>query len=169
MRATKFIMFVPWQYPSLLKQFLLSFSSHLRRCLGDASKAWFHVLSFQVLNILSNDSYSLFEAALFCPLPATIPILMAVCAVYAFFILGPTALIGISVYIVFIPIQVMADLCNCNLCMLAFCTHVLTELNRRFHFQGRNPEACALTSCSRMCFLFLAQCILFLRTWIWMP
>nr|XP_055188412.1 ATP-binding cassette sub-family C member 12 isoform X4 [Nyctereutes procyonoides] len=58
-----------------------------------------------VLNTLSSDSYSLFEAALFCPLPATIPILMAVCAVYAFFILGPTALIGISVYIIFIPIQ----------------------------------------------------------------
>ncbi|XP_042775722.1 ATP-binding cassette sub-family C member 12 isoform X9 [Panthera leo] len=58
-----------------------------------------------VLNILSSDSYSLFEAAFFCPLPATIPILMAVCAVYAFFILGPTALIGISVYIIFIPIQ----------------------------------------------------------------
>ncbi|KAF7481670.1 hypothetical protein GHT09_007093 [Marmota monax] len=59
----------------------------------------------EVLNILSSDSYSLFEAALFCPLPATIPILMAVCAVYAYFILGPTALIGIFVYIIFIPIQ----------------------------------------------------------------
>ncbi|XP_051689838.2 ATP-binding cassette sub-family C member 12 isoform X2 [Oryctolagus cuniculus] len=59
----------------------------------------------EVLNILSSDSYSLFEAALFCPLPATIPILMVVCAVYAFFILGPTALIGISVYVIFIPIQ----------------------------------------------------------------
>ncbi|XP_047385033.1 ATP-binding cassette sub-family C member 12 isoform X2 [Sciurus carolinensis] len=59
----------------------------------------------EVLNILSSDSYSLFEAALFCPLPATIPILMAVCAVYAYFILGPTALIGISVYIIFIPVQ----------------------------------------------------------------
>ncbi|KAM9607134.1 LOW QUALITY PROTEIN: ATP-binding cassette sub-family C member 12-like [Trichechus inunguis] len=59
----------------------------------------------EVLNILSSDSYSLFEAALFCPLPATIPILMAVCAVYAFFILGPTALIGISVYVIFIPVQ----------------------------------------------------------------
>ncbi|XP_042549375.1 ATP-binding cassette sub-family C member 12 isoform X4 [Dipodomys spectabilis] len=58
-----------------------------------------------VLNVLSSDSYSLFEAALFCPLPATIPILMIVCAVYAFFILGPTAFIGISVYLIFIPIQ----------------------------------------------------------------
>ncbi|XP_075392495.1 ATP-binding cassette sub-family C member 12 isoform X3 [Tenrec ecaudatus] len=64
-----------------------------------------HISVGEVLNILSNDSHSLFEAALFCPLPATIPILMVVCAVYAFFILGPTALIGIAVYIIFIPIQ----------------------------------------------------------------
>ncbi|KAF6287414.1 ATP binding cassette subfamily C member 12 [Rhinolophus ferrumequinum] len=64
-----------------------------------------HISVGEVLNILSSDSYPLFEAALFCPLPATIPILTAVCAVYAFFILGPTALIGISVYAVFIPIQ----------------------------------------------------------------
>ncbi|XP_045298609.1 ATP-binding cassette sub-family C member 12 isoform X3 [Leopardus geoffroyi] len=64
-----------------------------------------HISVGEVLNILSSDSYSLFEAAFFCPLPATIPILMAVCAVYAFFILGPTALIGISVYVIFIPIQ----------------------------------------------------------------
>ncbi|KAF5919732.1 hypothetical protein HPG69_000333 [Diceros bicornis minor] len=64
-----------------------------------------HISIGEVLNILSSDSYSLFEAALFCPLPATIPILMAVCVVYSFFILGPTALIGISVYVTFIPIQ----------------------------------------------------------------
>ncbi|XP_075851725.1 ATP-binding cassette sub-family C member 12 [Microcebus murinus] len=64
-----------------------------------------HLSVGEALNILSSDSYSLFEAALFCPLPATIPILMVVCAVYAFFILGPTALIGISVYVIFIPIQ----------------------------------------------------------------
>ncbi|XP_004629247.1 multidrug resistance-associated protein 9 isoform X1 [Octodon degus] len=64
-----------------------------------------HISVGEVLNILSSDSYSLFEAALFCPLPATIPILMVVCAVYAFFILGSTALIGISVYLIFIPIQ----------------------------------------------------------------
>ncbi|XP_042549372.1 ATP-binding cassette sub-family C member 12 isoform X1 [Dipodomys spectabilis] len=64
-----------------------------------------HISAGEVLNVLSSDSYSLFEAALFCPLPATIPILMIVCAVYAFFILGPTAFIGISVYLIFIPIQ----------------------------------------------------------------
>ncbi|XP_021076051.1 multidrug resistance-associated protein 9 isoform X1 [Mus pahari] len=64
-----------------------------------------HISAGEVLNILSSDSCSLFEAALFCPLPATIPILMVVCAVYAFFILGSTALVGISVYLIFIPIQ----------------------------------------------------------------
>ncbi|KAH0507654.1 Multidrug resistance-associated protein 9 [Microtus ochrogaster] len=64
-----------------------------------------HISAGEVLKILSSDSYSLFEAALFCPLPATIPILMVVCAVYAFFILGSTALVGICVYIIFIPIQ----------------------------------------------------------------
>ncbi|XP_040591287.1 ATP-binding cassette sub-family C member 12 isoform X2 [Mesocricetus auratus] len=64
-----------------------------------------HISAGEVLNILSSDSYSLFEAALFCPLPATIPILMVVCAVYAFFILGSTALVGICIYIIFIPIQ----------------------------------------------------------------
>ncbi|XP_036296981.1 ATP-binding cassette sub-family C member 12 [Pipistrellus kuhlii] len=60
----------------------------------------------EVLNVLSSDSCSLFEAALFCPLPATIPILMVICAVFSFFILGPTALVGISVYVIFVPIQV---------------------------------------------------------------
>ncbi|CAK6436568.1 unnamed protein product [Pipistrellus nathusii] len=60
----------------------------------------------EVLNVLSSDSCSLFEAALFCPLPVTIPILMVVCAVFSFFILGPTALVGISVYVIFVPIQV---------------------------------------------------------------
>ncbi|KAM5298034.1 ATP-binding cassette sub-family C member 12-like isoform 5-T5 [Glossophaga mutica] len=64
-----------------------------------------HISVGEVLNTLSSDSYSLFEAALFCPLPATIPILMVVCAAYSFFALGPTALIGIAVYVTFIPIQ----------------------------------------------------------------
>lgn len=160
-RATKFVMLVPWQYPSPLRQCFLS-SPQLRRYLGDASKAWIHVLSFQVLNILSSDSYSLFEAALFCPLPATIPILMAVCAVYAFFILGPTALIGISVYIIFIPIQVMAGLCNCNCCMLAFCTHVFTELDRRFHFQGRELKPVP-PLCAPKCAFFCWQSVFFFK------
>ncbi|XP_043842702.1 ATP-binding cassette sub-family C member 12-like [Dromiciops gliroides] len=64
-----------------------------------------HISVGEVINILSSDGHSLFEAALFCPLPATIPVLLAVCSVYAYFILGPTALIGTSVYVIFIPIQ----------------------------------------------------------------
>ncbi|XP_074067508.1 ATP-binding cassette sub-family C member 12 isoform X3 [Macrotis lagotis] len=64
-----------------------------------------HISVGEVINILSSDGHSLFEAALFCPLPATIPVLMAVCSVYAYFILGPTALIGTSVFVLFIPIQ----------------------------------------------------------------
>ena len=121
MKLTKLTVLFFWWPPTPWRQFSLSFrrfpshckSHQLRKCLGSPSKPWTCVLSFQVLNILSSDSYSLFEAALFCPLPATIPILMAVCAVYAFFILGPTALIGISVYMLLIPIQVIAGLCSC--------------------------------------------------------
>uniref|UniRef100_A0A8C6AIQ6 ATP binding cassette subfamily C member 12 n=1 Tax=Monodon monoceros TaxID=40151 RepID=A0A8C6AIQ6_MONMO len=70
----------------------------------------FKTLTHISVGEVSCDSYSLFEAALFCPLPATILILMAVCVVYVFFIVGPTALIGISVCVLFIPIQVMAGL-----------------------------------------------------------
>ena len=127
MELTRLTVLVLWWPPAPLRQFSLSFrrcpspskSCQLGKCSGGPSKAWTCVLSFQVLNILSSDSYSLFEAALFCPLPATIPILMAVCAVYAFFILGPTALIGISVYLLFIPIQVIASLCSCISCTLS--------------------------------------------------
>ena len=127
MELTRLTVLVLWWPPAPLRQFSLSFhrcpspskSRQLGKCSGGPSKAWTCVLSFQVLNILSSDSYSLFEAALFCPLPATIPILMAVCAVYAFFILGPTALIGISVYLLFIPIQVIASLCSCISCTLS--------------------------------------------------
>ena len=104
------------------------------------------MLSFQVLNILSSDSYSLFEAALFCPLPATILILMAVCVVYAFFILGSTALIGISVYVLFIPIQVMAGLCHCT-------SHTLSL--KWTLCPGPGPEAWALTLASQTVQFFL--------------
>lgn len=98
------------------------------------------MLSFQLLNILSSDSYSLFEAALFCPLLATILILMAVCVVYAFFIVGPTALIGISVCVLFIPIQVMAGLCCCT-------SHTLSL--KWTLCPGPGPEAWALTLSSQ--------------------
>ncbi|XP_038609802.1 multidrug resistance-associated protein 9 [Tachyglossus aculeatus] len=70
-----------------------------------SSKALTHVSVGEVINILSSDGYSLFEAALFCPLPATVPILIMACSVYSCAILGSTALIGTFVYVAFIPVQ----------------------------------------------------------------
>ncbi|KAH0619618.1 hypothetical protein JD844_000391 [Phrynosoma platyrhinos] len=64
-----------------------------------------HISFGEVINLLANDGYRMFEAALFCPLPIAVPLLMTVCSVYSCIILGPTALIGTLVYIVFIPIQ----------------------------------------------------------------
>ncbi|NWX82088.1 MRP9 protein, partial [Nothoprocta pentlandii] len=60
----------------------------------------------EVINVLSHDGYHMFEAAIFCPLPINVPILMIVCTVYGCVILGPTALIGTFVYILFIPLQI---------------------------------------------------------------
>ncbi|KAM8799191.1 ATP-binding cassette sub-family C member 12-like [Eudromia elegans] len=60
----------------------------------------------EVINALSHDGYHMFEAAIFCPLPMNVPILIIICTVYACAILGPTALIGTVVYILFIPLQI---------------------------------------------------------------
>uniref|UniRef100_A0A8C6Z130 ATP-binding cassette sub-family C member 5 n=1 Tax=Nothoprocta perdicaria TaxID=30464 RepID=A0A8C6Z130_NOTPE len=60
----------------------------------------------EVINVLSHDGYHMFEAAIFCPLPINVPILMIICTVYGCVILGPTALIGTFVYILFIPLQI---------------------------------------------------------------
>ncbi|XP_009676710.2 ATP-binding cassette sub-family C member 12 [Struthio camelus] len=60
----------------------------------------------EVINVLSHDGYYMFEAAVFCPLPMNVPILLIICTVYACLILGPTALIGTFVYIAFIPLQI---------------------------------------------------------------
>lgn len=62
-----------------------------------------------MINLLANDGYRMFEAGLFCPLPIAVPLLMVVCAIYSCIILGPTALIGTFVYILFIPIQVTEE------------------------------------------------------------
>nr|XP_060643937.1 ATP-binding cassette sub-family C member 12-like isoform X1 [Anolis sagrei ordinatus] len=68
-------------------------------------KSMSHISFGEVINLLANDGYRMFEAALFCPLPVAVPLLMLVCSIYSCIILGPTALIGTLVYIVFIPIQ----------------------------------------------------------------
>uniref|UniRef100_A0ABM5ETW9 ATP-binding cassette sub-family C member 12-like isoform X1 n=1 Tax=Pogona vitticeps TaxID=103695 RepID=A0ABM5ETW9_9SAUR len=72
-----------------------------------AFKTLMHTSMGEVINLLANDGYRMFEAALFCPLPVAAPLLMVVCSVYSCTILGPTALIGTFVYIVFIPIQML--------------------------------------------------------------
>ncbi|KAJ7311830.1 hypothetical protein JRQ81_006141 [Phrynocephalus forsythii] len=72
-----------------------------------AFKTLMHTSAGEVINLLANDGYRMFEAALFCPLPIAVPLLMLVCSIYSSLILGPTALIGTFVYIVFIPIQML--------------------------------------------------------------
>uniref|UniRef100_A0A667HYB0 ATP-binding cassette sub-family C member 12 n=1 Tax=Lynx canadensis TaxID=61383 RepID=A0A667HYB0_LYNCA len=64
----------------------------------------FKTLAHISVGEVSWSRYSLLKLP-FLSLAATIPILMAVCAVYAFFIWGSQLFIGISVYIIFIPIQ----------------------------------------------------------------
>ncbi|XP_037734012.1 ATP-binding cassette sub-family C member 12 isoform X2 [Chelonia mydas] len=72
-----------------------------------AFKSLTHISVGEVINVLANDGYRMFEAALFCPLPITVPALMIVCTIYSCLILGPTALTGTFVYIIFIPLQML--------------------------------------------------------------
>ncbi|XP_041124429.1 ATP-binding cassette sub-family C member 12-like isoform X2 [Polyodon spathula] len=61
----------------------------------------------EVINILSNDGYRLFDAALFCTFSLCLPVLLIVCIIYACYVFGYTALIGVLVYLIFIPIQLL--------------------------------------------------------------
>ncbi|KAL4642182.1 multidrug resistance-associated protein 9 isoform X1 [Arapaima gigas] len=59
----------------------------------------------EVVNVLSNDGYRMFEAVLFSTFLLCIPLLLVVCIFYACYVLGYTALTGVFVYFIFIPIQ----------------------------------------------------------------
>uniref|UniRef100_UPI00398EC4DA ATP-binding cassette sub-family C member 12 n=1 Tax=Pristiophorus japonicus TaxID=55135 RepID=UPI00398EC4DA len=59
----------------------------------------------EVMNLLSNDGHRLFEAALFCPFIFGTPVLLISCTIYSYIILGPTSLLGIVAYILFMPVQ----------------------------------------------------------------
>ncbi|XP_076148996.1 ATP-binding cassette sub-family C member 12-like [Alosa pseudoharengus] len=59
----------------------------------------------QVINVLTADSYRMFEAVVFGSFLFCIPVLLILCISYACYVLGYTALIGVSVYLVFIPVQ----------------------------------------------------------------
>ncbi|XP_053126322.1 ATP-binding cassette sub-family C member 12 isoform X2 [Hemicordylus capensis] len=66
-----------------------------------------HISVGEVINVLTNDGYRVYEAALFCPLPVTVPVLLIICAIYSCLILGPTALMGMFIYLMFIPLQML--------------------------------------------------------------
>uniref|UniRef100_A0A8K9WUA4 ATP-binding cassette, sub-family C (CFTR/MRP), member 12 n=1 Tax=Oncorhynchus mykiss TaxID=8022 RepID=A0A8K9WUA4_ONCMY len=59
----------------------------------------------EMINVLTSDGYRMFEAVLFGTFLLCIPVLLTACMIYACYTLGYTALIGVSVYLVFIPIQ----------------------------------------------------------------
>uniref|UniRef100_A0A8C7K0M5 ATP binding cassette subfamily C member 12 n=1 Tax=Oncorhynchus kisutch TaxID=8019 RepID=A0A8C7K0M5_ONCKI len=58
-----------------------------------------------MINVLTSDGYRMFEAVLFGTFLLCIPVLLTACIIYACYTLGYTALIGVSVYLIFIPIQ----------------------------------------------------------------
>uniref|UniRef100_H3AXD2 ATP-binding cassette sub-family C member 5 n=1 Tax=Latimeria chalumnae TaxID=7897 RepID=H3AXD2_LATCH len=66
-----------------------------------------HISMGEVINILSNDGHRLFEASLFCPLAFGIPLLLIACTVYSCVVLGPTALLGVFAYLIFLPVQLL--------------------------------------------------------------
>uniref|UniRef100_A0A8C2ZTN6 ATP-binding cassette sub-family C member 5 n=1 Tax=Cyclopterus lumpus TaxID=8103 RepID=A0A8C2ZTN6_CYCLU len=60
----------------------------------------------EMIGVLTNDGQTLFEAVLVGSFVVSCPVLFIVCIVYSCYILGYTALTGVSIYLIFIPIQV---------------------------------------------------------------
>uniref|UniRef100_A0A671RDV7 ATP-binding cassette sub-family C member 5 n=1 Tax=Sinocyclocheilus anshuiensis TaxID=1608454 RepID=A0A671RDV7_9TELE len=61
----------------------------------------------ETINVLTSDGYRMFEAIMFGTFLLCVPFLLIICIIYACVILGYTALIGILVYLIFLPIQVL--------------------------------------------------------------
>ncbi|XP_068614033.1 ATP-binding cassette sub-family C member 12-like [Brachionichthys hirsutus] len=59
----------------------------------------------EMINVLSNDGHKLFEAVVFASFLLSAPVLFFVCIIYACFVLGSTALTGVFIYLIFIPVQ----------------------------------------------------------------
>ncbi|XP_016118047.1 multidrug resistance-associated protein 9-like [Sinocyclocheilus grahami] len=59
----------------------------------------------ETINVLTSDGYRMFEAIMFGTFLLCVPFLLIICIIYACIILGYTALIGILVYLIFLPIQ----------------------------------------------------------------
>uniref|UniRef100_A0A8C2ZSW9 ATP-binding cassette sub-family C member 5 n=1 Tax=Cyclopterus lumpus TaxID=8103 RepID=A0A8C2ZSW9_CYCLU len=67
----------------------------------------------EMIGVLTNDGQKLFDAVLFGSFVVSCPVLFIVCIVYSCYILGYTALTGVSIYLIFIPVQVcLAKLIN---------------------------------------------------------
>ncbi|MCJ8747229.1 hypothetical protein PDJAM_G00151060 [Pangasius djambal] len=64
----------------------------------------------EMINVLTNDGYRIFEAGLFGTFLLCVPLLLIVCIIYSCYILGYTALIGIIIYLIFMPIQFFVGL-----------------------------------------------------------
>ncbi|XP_034747580.1 multidrug resistance-associated protein 9-like [Etheostoma cragini] len=62
----------------------------------------------QMVNILTSDSYKLFDAVFWSPTLLPCPLLLIACAVYSCHILDYTALIGFFIFIVFIVLQLVS-------------------------------------------------------------
>ncbi|TNN58751.1 Multidrug resistance-associated protein 9 [Liparis tanakae] len=67
----------------------------------------------EMIGVLTNDGHTLFEAVLVGSFVVSCPVLIILCIVYSCYILGYTALTGVGVYLIFIPIQLgLAKLIN---------------------------------------------------------
>uniref|UniRef100_A0A8C1JB33 ATP-binding cassette, sub-family C (CFTR/MRP), member 12 n=1 Tax=Cyprinus carpio TaxID=7962 RepID=A0A8C1JB33_CYPCA len=60
----------------------------------------------ETINVLTSDGYRMFEAITFGTFLLCVPFLLIICIIYACITLGYTALIGILVYLIFLPIQI---------------------------------------------------------------
>uniref|UniRef100_A0AAQ5Y6Q9 ATP-binding cassette, sub-family C (CFTR/MRP), member 12 n=1 Tax=Amphiprion ocellaris TaxID=80972 RepID=A0AAQ5Y6Q9_AMPOC len=59
----------------------------------------------EMINVLTSDGHRLFEAVLFGSFMIATPVFFIVCVIYACYILGYTALTGVCIYIIFVPVQ----------------------------------------------------------------
>ncbi|XP_077567763.1 ATP-binding cassette sub-family C member 12-like [Stigmatopora nigra] len=67
----------------------------------------------EIINVLTSDGHKLFEAVLYGSFLLSAPVLFVVCIGYAWYILGVTALMGVGIYLIFIPLQfILAGLTN---------------------------------------------------------
>lgn len=65
-----------------------------------------HSASFQLINICSNDGQRLYEAVSVAPLLAGGPLVALLGLSYTAYFLGPTALLGSTVFVLFYPAMV---------------------------------------------------------------